>query len=207
MPKIFISYRRSLNHETAGRIAHQLKLAFGDDNVFQDLDIEPGDNFEEILTDRITRCSVLLVLIGKGWSTVEDADGNKRLFQEDDWVRFEVNLGLKRKECRVIPILLDGAKMPDENQLPKSIWGLAKCQAFHLRTEKTFDHDMKRLIEYLSDQSPQPEHIDQFTHPQPVNDSSFNMIILILILALVIVLALVAVVAIFGLGATMYSGF
>lgn len=205
MAKMFISYRRSLNHETAGRIAHQLKLAFGDSNVFQDLDIQPGDDWEEILTDRITKCDVLLVLISKDWSTVEDDNGNKRLFQEDDWVRFEVNLGLKRKECRVIPILLDGAKMPAENQLPNSIRGLTKCQAFHLGTAHSFNDDMNRLIRHLSDQLSQPAHLDQFIDTQAV-DSSFNLIVLILILALVIVLALVAVVAISGLGATLNSG-
>src|SRR4030095_1528366 len=67
-PQIFISYRRSDSSGYAGRIQDRLQGEFGSDVVFMDVDaIRAGVNFVEAVREAVTRCSVLLVLIGPNW--------------------------------------------------------------------------------------------------------------------------------------------
>lgn len=64
--RIFISYRRHDSEASVGRIFDRLKDRFGAQNVFRDLDtMQPGDEFEKVITDRIARCDVLIAVIGK----------------------------------------------------------------------------------------------------------------------------------------------
>lgn len=73
---------------------------------------------------------MLIAIIGPNWLGTQD-DGPRRLDDPDDWVRLEVEAAISRG-IRVIPVLVDGARMPVETELPQSLRGLARRQAVTL---------------------------------------------------------------------------
>jgi hypothetical protein len=70
------------------------------------------------------------VIIGPAWLEATH-NGRRRLDDPADFVRIEVELALKAG-IEVIPVLVDGARMPGEKDLPKSISALAKLNAQEL---------------------------------------------------------------------------
>jgi hypothetical protein len=66
-------------------------------------------------------------LIGDQWLTVTDEQGRRRLDDPDDFVRLELEAALTR-QVRVIPILIDGARMPHAGDLPDSLAKLVRRQ-------------------------------------------------------------------------------
>jgi TIR domain len=116
--RIFISYRREETAYPAGWLYDRLISRFGGGQVFKDIDsIQLGDDFVEVITRAVASCDVLLALIGNEWLTITDERGRRRLDDPDDFVRLEIEAALTR-EVRVIPILVDGARMPRVDQLP-----------------------------------------------------------------------------------------
>jgi WD40 repeat protein len=142
---IFVSYRRHESSDFAGRLYDRLAEHFGKDQVFIDVDaIGPGVDFAEAISHAVAACQVLLAVISPNWLTVTDERGSLRLDDPDDIVRLEVEAALAR-DVRVIPILVEGAVMPGRKDLPKSLRGLARRNAFRIRHE-SFRPDAKRLI-------------------------------------------------------------
>ena len=69
--KIFLSYRRSDTAGTTGRLHDYLSDALGSENVFKDVqDIPAGVKFTEVLKDELQKCSIILVMIGKDYTTL-----------------------------------------------------------------------------------------------------------------------------------------
>jgi len=132
---IFVNYRRTDAGWPADHLATELKRAFGDDRVFLDVrDIDAGDNFTDELEEQLAQTTVLLVLIGKHWLYAQDKYGRRRLDKEDDWVRKEIRIGLQRQPCKVIPVLIDDAELPDDaDALPDDIAGLLHRQLTQIR--------------------------------------------------------------------------
>jgi hypothetical protein len=112
MSKIFITYRREDSAATCGRIYDRLVGRFGIMNVFKDVDSIPiGVNFKGRISELIAQCGVQLVVIGRQWLEVTNAQGQRRLDDPDDFVRLEIETGLQRKIV-VIPVLVQGATVP-----------------------------------------------------------------------------------------------
>ena len=76
-----------------------------------------------------------------------DEGGGRRIDDPDDFVRLEIETALTRK-IRVIPVLVDGARMPRADQLPPALAGLTRRQALELNPSR-FDSDMSRLEQAL----------------------------------------------------------
>lgn len=70
----------------------------------------------------------MLVVIGKGWVDARDAAGRRRLDDPGDFVRLEVESALRR-DIRVVPVLVDGASLPEAEELPETMRGLVRRQA------------------------------------------------------------------------------
>ncbi|MEM9090326.1 MAG: SUMF1/EgtB/PvdO family nonheme iron enzyme [Cyanobacteria bacterium P01_F01_bin.53] len=148
---IFISYRRSDAISETGRIYDRLVTDFGRDNVFKDVDNIPlGVNFVEYLDNAVSQCQIVLVVIGKTWTTVEEKNGTRRLENPKDFVRIEVESALKRG-IPVVPILLDGVSMPIASELPKSLYPLTERNGIEVGHDPRFHADMSRLIKGLKD--------------------------------------------------------
>jgi hypothetical protein len=150
--KVFISYRRDDSAGQAGRIQDRLEREFGRDLLFMDVDAIPlGMNFVKVLHEEVAKCGVLLAVIGPNWLDLRDEDGNRRLDDPDDFVRLEIAAALQR-DIPVIPILLDGARVPKAAQLPKDLEELALRNGLDVR-HASFQNDMDKLIRGLKGQS------------------------------------------------------
>jgi hypothetical protein len=146
--RIFISYRREETAYAAGWLFDRLADEFGGGQVFKDVDsIELGDDFSEVISNAVGSTDVLLALIGDQWLTITDERGTPRLNDPDDFVRLEIEAALARG-VRVIPILVDGARMPRDEELPPSLAPLARRQALELSPSR-FDFDTSRLLKVL----------------------------------------------------------
>jgi hypothetical protein len=145
MPEIFISYRRQDASGHAGRLHDELARRFGQEQVFMDLSIEPGVDFVEQINDAVGSCHLLIALIGPRWTTVEGADGQRRLDDPRDFIRLEVEAALRRSEVRVIPVLVQGARMPSAEELPPSLADLARRNALEL-SDARWSYDVGRLM-------------------------------------------------------------
>lgn len=144
-PKVFISYRHEEAAGHARPIREAMEKRFGPRNVFMDLGLRPGEHFGSRIEQRAEDCHVLLAIIGPRWGTVTGKDGRPRLQDPDDWVRREVETGLRRPDVRVIPVLVGGAQVPDEGDLPDSLTPLLDRHVAHLN-EQSWKHDLERLI-------------------------------------------------------------
>jgi hypothetical protein len=139
---VFVSYRREDTRHVAGRLADRLVERF---HVFMDMDtIEPGTDFTDVIQRAVNDCDVFLSIIGSQWTTAADEHGRRRLDDPDDWVVAEIAAALRRR-VPVIPVLVDGARMPTRAELPATLAPLASRQAMTLRHE-SFSSDVGRLI-------------------------------------------------------------
>jgi hypothetical protein len=138
---VFLSYRRADAPYAAGRLADRLGERFA---LFMDIDIAPGLHFGHALTEAVTSCDVMLVLIGRSWLNAVDDDDRRRLDDPRDWVVQEIEAALAR-DVTVIPVLVDGARMPTPAELPPALESLGFRQAISLRHE-SFATDIGILI-------------------------------------------------------------
>jgi glycerophosphoryl diester phosphodiesterase len=147
--RVFISYRRQETAWPARQLYDVLVAELGADRVFKDVDnIEPGDDFVERIQSAVGSCEVLLALIGPQWLTVKDASGARRIDDPEDFVRIEVETALDRDDVRVIPILVDNAKMPSAQELPKGLAALTRRQAVEINP---VNFDTRRLLRVLNE--------------------------------------------------------
>ena len=66
--KLFINYRREDTAPYAGRLYDRLIAHFGEDQVFIDIDqIEPGEDFVEVINRKVGTCDIAIVAIGPNW--------------------------------------------------------------------------------------------------------------------------------------------
>ena len=147
-PKVFISYRRDDSAGYAGRVHDRLQREFGENLLFMDVNSIPlGTNFVKTIDEEVAKCDVLLAIIGLGWLDARDEDGNRRLDNPADFVRIEIGTALKR-DIPVIPILLEGTRVPKADQLPDDLKELALRNGLNVR-HASFSDDMERLIRGL----------------------------------------------------------
>ena len=143
--KIFINYRREDLIATAGRLADRLTDTFGRDNLFMDVDNIPvGINFDEYLKSQVAACDVVLSVIGPNWLNAKDETNQRRLDKPDDFVAIELAAALARNII-VIPVLVDGTRMPKASELPDSLKQFALRNAIHVRNTN-FGSDAEQLI-------------------------------------------------------------
>lgn len=148
MAEIFLSYRRTDSSSATGRLADRLEAVFGTTRVFRDHEsIGAGADFAEAIRRAIEAATVLIVVIGPQWLGAALADGRRRLDDPLDWVRLEIEAA-QEAGLGIVPVLVEGATMPGEAQLPPSLAALARCQAIEL-SETRWRYDTDRLVEAL----------------------------------------------------------
>ena len=103
-----------------------------------------GTDFRSHIRAVLLETEVLIVVIGPRWLGTDSA-GAVRMSQESDPVRAEVEAALAQ-ELPMIPVLVDGAKMPDSTALPASIQKFAFLNAAEVATGRDFHPHMDRLI-------------------------------------------------------------
>jgi hypothetical protein len=155
--RIFISYRRADSGGWARSLHDNLDERLGPGRAFRDVAMQGGMDFHEHVESLLDGCDVLLAIIGKSWTSITDADGNRRLDDPEDLVRREIARALERPDVEVIPVLVDGARMPTEHELPPDLAPLARRQACEL-ADSRWDYDVdnlaRRLRELLGEKPP-----------------------------------------------------
>lgn len=145
--QIFISYRRADSQWAASRLYDSLIQVFPEERLFMDVDsIDPGQDFVNVLADRVGRADVFLALIGPDWLTEKNAAGMRRIDDTEDFVRIEIGSALAQSTTVVIPVLLDGARPPAEAELPDPLKPLAR-RHFARLTHEGYRSEVGRLID------------------------------------------------------------
>jgi hypothetical protein len=145
---LFLCYRREDTQDAAGRLHDRLADAFGFERVFMDIDIVPlGIDFVDHVAEQISRCSVVIVMMGKQWLSIKDKKRRRRLDNSDDLVRVEIATALKQR-IPVIPVVVQNASMPVADDLPEDIRPLARRNGIQLRPEQWKD-GVERLLKEL----------------------------------------------------------
>jgi len=148
MSKIYLSFRRMDAVAYAGRLFDHLSRHFGPDSVFMDIgSIASGQDFAQVIESALNACDVVLVLIGKNWASCTDQDDHRRLDDPNDWVRIEVAAALHRN-ILVVPVLVDGARIPDPTSLPEELRPLCRRHACEL-TDPRWAFDVGELVKDL----------------------------------------------------------
>jgi len=147
--RIFLSYRRQDSEDVTGRIYDRLIGYFGKSAVFKDVDSIPlGIDFRAHIKNQLENCEYFLAVIGKKWLDITDEKGQRRLLDEKDYVKIEtqtaINMGIS-----IIPILVRGAKVPQETELPDDIKDLSYRNGLSIRPDPDFHQDMDRLIKRI----------------------------------------------------------
>jgi hypothetical protein len=146
--RIFISYRRDDSRGYAGRLQGDLSRRYSEEHVFRDIEIPPGADFGEYITSLVDKCNVVLAIIGPGWLDARNREGERRLDNPDDWVRLEIERALARDGVEVIPVLVDGARLPPREELPPSMLALRRRNAFEI-SDRRWDYDVDQLGKHL----------------------------------------------------------
>lgn len=93
MSNLFISYRRDDSSGYAINLYDRLANRFGHDRVFMDIDhIQPGEDFHDVIHEKLKSVQVAIVLIGKHWLNIP-GEATRRIDNPDDWC------GLKSPRC------------------------------------------------------------------------------------------------------------
>jgi len=145
---VFISYRRADHPLFAHVLQRELAGRFGEESIFLDNAIRPGDDYVRVLQDAVGSCQVLVAVIGPQWLTMQHAEGGRRLDREDDWVRIEIVTALRRG-VRVIPVLVAGAVHFSRDELPPDLAPLADRQTLVLDVAG-LDEGLGRLADAIA---------------------------------------------------------
>jgi len=153
--KIFINYRQKDTSWSAGYLANELKNSFGEKSVFIDeRNIDVGDSITYEINAALEVVKVLIVMIDTNWLFLQDDSGRRRIDGPKDWVRHEIKACLDRKDCLVIPILLEETTLPSKSALPENIQKLSDCKGIRIsRDDKTSNVSalINRVEKYLNE--------------------------------------------------------
>jgi hypothetical protein len=145
---VFFCYRREESGFATRAIHDRVVQRLERENVFLDVDnIELGVDWFEFLSERVGACDALVAVVGRDWLSCRDSDNRRRIDDPDDFVRIEIEAALKRG-VHVIPVLVDGASMPNVRDLPESLKGFARRQNIEI-SHIRFNVDVDRLTRAL----------------------------------------------------------
>ena len=131
--KAFISYRRSDSQAATGRLYDRLNAAYPG-RFFRDVSgIGVGVDFLKEIERAVGSSVALIAVIGPSWASAQEA-GQKRLADPEDFVRIEVATAIQRG-IRIIPVLVSGAAMPREEELPDVLGPMRRWNAVQLVEE------------------------------------------------------------------------
>ena len=133
--------------------------------------IPPGYSFPGYVKSVLRQCRIALVIIGPTWlSVLSNAGpytGQPRLNDPADLVRIEVEQtlalapvnddGRPTSDLLLLPVLVQGARMPHAEELPASLRALAERNATPIRRNPDFDHDINRLIAHINTWTAAPQ--------------------------------------------------
>ena len=146
MSRVFISYRRADSLDMAGRLYDSLKVKFGINVPFMDLEtLNGGVDFASQIQTELRKASATLVLIGPKWL---DILRERNQIEAIDHVRIEIETSLQLGVV-TIPVLLSESVVPTEDQLG-TLGRLTQFNAVRLRPSPDYSNDFVRIATTLS---------------------------------------------------------
>jgi hypothetical protein len=143
---VFISYRREDTPHAAGRLGETLARENPDLDVFVDVrSIRPATDFLRAVSRHLSSSFLALALIGPNW--LQPRDGRSRLADPEDTVRRELELALSGG-VTILPVLVDGARLPDARDVPGVVAAVLRQNAARLRHEE-FADDAARISQIV----------------------------------------------------------
>jgi len=147
LDEIFISYRRDDAGYATATIHRQLSEYFGSGHVFRDNEsLHLSEDYPDALWAALRRCQVLVAVMGPRWLGTS-VDGRRRMDDPKDWVRRELEQGLRRG-IPIAPVRLDDAPDLASANLPAGLGKLVTKQATRVRQE-AFADDVHALAAKL----------------------------------------------------------
>lgn len=157
MAQIYITYRRIDSIDISGRIYDRLAKEFGADMVFRDFEsLGIAEDFGERMFQETIQCKVLVLVIGREWLNAQDQFGNRKIDNPKDWIHREVKAFLDRRDSYIFPVLVHGASIPHEDDLPRELTELSARYAIEIRGGREFHQDMTDLVKAISKYVPLP---------------------------------------------------
>ena len=142
--KIFINYRRIESLKDARHLATLLDKGPFRGRIFIDTKgLDGSPDWLHELERQVAASEAMVAVICPDWVNVRDAGGRRRIDSDRDFVRFELAEAFRRG-IPVIPVLVDGARMPRGSELPDNLLLLTRPQAELLRAE-SFDDDAGKI--------------------------------------------------------------
>ena len=139
---ILISYRRDDSAAYARLLADAIRDRFGTDRVHLDAaTYEPGVDWAEVTRASLQASGVVLTILGPHWK-------GSWLDDSSNLVRRELAVALRAAGTRVIPVLVGGAQLPTEAELPSDLAPLLRRNAAVLSDERWND-DVERLFDAI----------------------------------------------------------
>lgn len=153
---VFISYKRKGTSSIAAAYLYDILQQKGYNVFFDRRELRSG-KFDEQLLTHITNAEDVIILLEEGslesWFSMttekidEKSDESQEAPYKSDWFCREVMHALSLKGKNIIPILLNGFKMPPAKSLPPEMAGLSVINALSFDSSETEEFCEKYLFE------------------------------------------------------------
>lgn len=134
---VYLSYTRSESGAAAIGLRRRLEAIMGFANVWDNAELRAGTSLEEEVRRALDRCSIVVAFLGRN-----------AFHSARTWQVAEIAYALAAGKP-VVPVLFDGAAMPDTTDLPESIVGLSRYQTFELHADR-MEADLDRLADRIA---------------------------------------------------------
>ena len=156
--KVFICHRRGDAVRQVGRLLEKLNHSFGEHTLYygshQSTD---GKSVSMDGLHAMIDARAVLIMIGPNWASLENLE---RLHETDgkaDPLRHWIAVALTRHGASgrhapmLLPILLEGASMPDKASLPKDLKALARLSPLTFSSDAAQSHaEFEKLVRLLN---------------------------------------------------------
>ena len=143
---IFINYRRDDTLAMAVVLEKFLHNVFNDLRVFLDQEGIQAEQWPDKLRQALAESAMVITLIGPKYLLIVNEHGERRIDEDEDWVRREIETAVDEGKI-IVPLLIDGAKMLSEHgfkRWPKlQKWLVWQSEDIEW---KTFNADFEKLV-------------------------------------------------------------
>jgi len=146
---VFISYQRTDTLFLAHALGYALRLA-GHEPFVDTGSIGGGELYPQKISKAISRANVVLALIGPKFEV-------KNLHEPTSVVAFEWRYAQYHGSA-VVPVLIENASMPKDNDLPRQLRGIAKRNAYTLRSS-SLEPDIDAVVKAIPAVAVEPRRV------------------------------------------------
>ena len=141
--RVFLSYRRKDTQDLAARVHRDLVARYGHDSIFfDDHSIPKSVDFRAYIVESIRFSDTFIALIGDGW--VSPNWVGKVKAPAKDYVALEIEEAVNAR-TPILPVLVDGAVMPDSALVPKSFENFTMRNAVSISRGRRYRRGLLRI--------------------------------------------------------------